>query len=252
MLVTLSSYGQSDPSNFRILLKEGMEIAPDSRVALVSAFLNKKREIDIPRNSSISVTINDTEEYDVSIASGTYTDGDYLATLIQNRLNIHQGQTEIPMVFTVKYLTTTNAFQIGWTAQSSITLDLLFISDLNYALGYAESSYSHTGQGFAISSELAPNSTENKNALMIHISPLQLHSYNTRIGTYQSILATIPASVTGKTSVLNYSPPNLFYLPVRNKIAERIYHFDVSIRYPDGSLVGSDLVADSTIVINLE
>ena len=133
----------------------------------------------------------------------------------------------------------------------SIAMTIQFLDDLNYALGFAETNYSFTGNAYVWSSELAPNSTDNKNCLLNHLQPLRVKSYNTKIRTYQSIIATLPSIITGKSSVINWNPPHLFYLPLHNQTEERIYNFNVQITYPDGSFC-NELVKDSTLVLSIE
>ena len=84
MLITLSSTGTS-PYRFTNMIREPIVIKKDSKVALLSAYLNVKREIQLPA-SDFFIRIGDGDTT-IPIPAQTFTDATPFTTWLTNVIN---------------------------------------------------------------------------------------------------------------------------------------------------------------------
>ena len=247
MLITLSSTTH-EPYRFSNHLKEPLVIEKDSKIALIACYLNKKREIDIPQ--SVFTIVAGEDSRDIQISARTLTDTAPFCTWLTNRLN--QDADIMNATFKVGFEFSYGGFQVSWITNIPQDVSFSMSEGLHYAMGYANTTYGTNAdvQSGSFFSEISVGSTNNQNAIMVHMRNLPIKSYNANQGTMNSILGTIPLTNT-KSSALNYNMPHLFYLKLRNSEQLIMHSFDVVLTYTDGTIV-EDLAPDSTIVLSIE
>ena len=247
MIVTLSSNGLN-PYQWKSVMKQGIFVKKHSKMALAGAYLNIKREIDIPA-SSLSYDINNGQyTATIPVAEQTFTDATSFCADLTANLNQDTDVTQVTWKVDFDY--GYQGFQLSWESPIEQTISVTFEDDLNSAMGYADETYSGSDKLNSFYSELSVGSLANQNALVIDVSNVSLQGYNAVQGSYLNILGTIPLS-NAKSSALNFQAPNLHYIPMRNESDMRLYHLEVNIRYPNG-LLCDDLAGNSTIVVSIE
>ena len=153
------------------------------------------------------------------------------------------------MTFLCQYDYGYAGFQYSVVSSIPQEVEIVMTSPLNLAMGFSNTEYTSATGNMSIYSEISVGSSNNSNAILVHLNNLPIKSYNGGKGTFNAICGTIPLS-NSKSSSLNYTVPHLFYLELKNGDEMVMHNFDVFLSYPNGLPV-DDLAPDSTIVLSI-